>query len=35
MEDKHSIIISMAEYEKFMGYEKFINEYEESNDRTK
>ena len=25
MEDKHSVIISMAEYEKFMEYEKFIN----------
>ena len=32
MEDKHSIIISMAEYEKFMGYEKFINEIKANND---
>lgn len=32
MEDKHSIIISMAEYEKFMGHEKFINEIKANND---
>lgn len=33
MEDKHGVIISMAEYEKFMEYEKFINEIKANNDK--